>query len=501
MLPQPFRDRCERQLGEESVRLFEALEGESPTSLRFNPYTVAARPEGRGVPWSRYGFYLDERPQFTLDPLFHGGAYYVQEPSSMFIEHIFRQVEGGDPAPLRLLDLCAAPGGKTTLLASLAGLDSTVVANEVNRSRALVLADNVRRWGLGNVTVTNDDPSHYAGFRDWFDFVLVDAPCSGEGMFRKDPAARTEWSESAVMLCASRQRHILESIWPSLKPGGILVYSTCTFNTDENEANVRWLASEFDCEGVEIPIDPEWGIVTGSEGGIPTFRFYPHRLSGEGFFAAVLRKGDGRTRPQTPRARKSPLVPLPRRSALELGEWVAQPEYMRFGAVGEQLYGYYAHSFEDVLALAGSLNVVTSGVQMGQLYGHTLRPDHSLALFHDLVRCPDETSMGALQAALSAAGLSTDPKVELPQSTDVVQAIEHVDSRQPVSRKDRAWVPEAELSLDVAREYLRKQTLDPVLFAEGLNLVCYEGLPIGWAKRVGNRVNNMYPKELRILNL
>lgn len=490
MLPKPFQDSCERLLGAESTRLFEALETASPTSIRFNPYKLSEQPEGRRVPWSRYGYYLDERPQFTLDPLFHGGAYYVQEPSSMFVEHVFRSVMGDDSAPLRVLDLCAAPGGKTTLLATLAGLESTVVANEVIRPRSLALADNVRRWGLGNVVVTNNDPDHFAGFRDWFDFVLVDAPCSGEGMFRKDPAARAEWSESGVALCAARQRRILQSVWPSLRPGGMLVYSTCTFNTAENEDNVRWMTDEFDCEGVDIPVDGGWGIVCGEAAGIPTFRFYPHRLDGEGFFAAVLRKADGRAHEQTPRPRKATLAALSRKAVAPVAGWVAQPDYMRFASVGDQVYGYYTAAYDSVAALAGSLNVVASGIRMGQVFGTTLRPEHPLALFHDLARHSEAGGPNdSLRKALSDAGLSPDvTPVSQPRHKGVVP--------------DRfVTMPEVELQLSDAQDYLRKKEVDAALFDEGVNLVCYAGLPIGWAKRIGARVNNMYPKELRILNL
>ena len=241
-LPELFRSRTTESLGtSEAERLFAALDnGESPVSIRFNPYKIGSQPEGRQVPWCRYGYYLDERPQFTLDPAFHGGAYYVQEASSMFLEAIFRQIFEPDAAP-RILDLCAAPGGKTTLLSTLAGAEGLVVANEVIRQRASVLAANAVKWGIGNIVVTNNDPAHFAPFEHYFDLIAVDAPCSGEGMFRKDPAARTEWSEQGVKLCAARQRRILSDIWGSLRPGGILIYSTCTFNAAENEENIAWL--------------------------------------------------------------------------------------------------------------------------------------------------------------------------------------------------------------------------------------------------------------------
>ncbi len=241
VLPEEFLRRVPPELAA-------ALDGTPPVSVRFNPFKVSDRPEGlRQVPWCRYGYYLDERPQFSLDPAWHAGAYYVQEASSMFVGEL-----AGDIGGLRVLDLCAAPGGKTTLLSTLTGLDGLVVANEPIRARAQVLADNVARWGLGNVVVTNNDPSHFAGFRDWFDVVLVDAPCSGEGMFRRNPESRGEWSEANVVLCARRQRRILGDILAVLKPGGRLIYSTCTFNRAENEENVEWLIDELGGEAVDV---------------------------------------------------------------------------------------------------------------------------------------------------------------------------------------------------------------------------------------------------------
>lgn len=438
----------------EAQRLFDALDTQPPVSVRFNPFKLTEQPEGRRVPWSRYGYYLDQRPQFTLDPLLHAGAYYVQEASSMFVEHIYREAVG-EQEHLKILDLCAAPGGKTTLLATLAGLDSLVVANEVMRPRAMALTDNIKRWGLGNVIVTNNDPSHFEGFRDWFDVVLVDAPCSGEGMFRKTPEARAEWSPANVQLCAQRQRRILADVWDALKPGGILIYSTCTFNRTENEENIAWLAAEYDCEGITIEVPEAWGVVTGSvpiggRAAIGTFRFYPHRTEGEGFFATVVRKGGEKVRTKTPRPRRTIFTDPSKQDLKELARWVNQPEYIYFAQIDQQVYGYYRAVFPAVRTIAETLSAVYSGVEMGQLFHGKLRPEHPLALFHDL-----------------APGI----------------------------------VPETCLELPDTLQYLRKNDVDAKLFTEGMNLVAYEGFPIGWLKRIGHRVNNMYPKELRIVNL
>ena len=206
-LPEPFLARTEPLLGDATAAFLQAMNDTPPVSVRWNPYKTAGAPDGTPVPWNRYGRYLTERPSFTTDPLFHAGAYYVQEASSMFVEHLVRSA--AEPEGARILDLCAAPGGKATLYATLAGAEGIVVANEVVRNRALTLADNARKWGIGNMVVTNDDTVRLAGLTEWFDIVAVDAPCSGEGMFRKNPDAMAEWSPSAPQLCAARQRQIL----------------------------------------------------------------------------------------------------------------------------------------------------------------------------------------------------------------------------------------------------------------------------------------------------
>ena len=410
---------------------------------------VAGEPVAGRIPWSAEGLYLAERPSFTCDPAFHAGAYYVQEASSQLVGHLLR---GAGALGARILDLCAAPGGKTTLYASLVGPDGLVVANEIDRRRARVLADNVRKWGTGNTVVTSNEPAQLARFENRFDIVAVDAPCSGEGMFRKDPQARAEWSEGSVRLCAARQAEILRAAWAALRPGGTLVYSTCTFNRTEDEGVLEellgWAADEV-VESEPIPTDPSWGIVCGRVGAFRTFRFYPHRTQGEGFFAATARKA-----PRTgaairaPKPQRQPFNPAGREARQELERWVAAPADYRFAEVAGCYYGYRAAQFEEVKALAGTLAVLYSGVAMGALYDGKLKPDPALA-FH--------------------TGL------------------------------DRRALPVAELSHDEAVQYLRKGDLRAEAFAEGTNLVCAGGFALGFAKRIGNRVNNLYPNSLRIL--
>ncbi len=492
MFPKDFESSIFSALGEtDGKKLLDALDGEAVTSIRFNPFKLSEKPEGDGVPWNRYGFYLAERPVFTLDPLMHGGAYYVQEASSQFVEHLYRQTMG-EAEGVRLLDLCAAPGGKTTLYSTLTGAGGLVVANEVIKQRASVLADNVRRWGIGNVAVSCNDAANFAAYKHWFDVLAVDAPCSGEGMFRKNKEARTEWSPANVEMCAARQRRILADAWDTLRPGGVLIYSTCTFNTRENEGNVAWLAENYAVEPVEIDVPAEWGIEcgtvdinlsserrsgkacedlkpqhtdeyvrisnhSGNEASpslsrqIQTFRFWPHRLRGEGFFAAVMRKADGKIKRETPKSKKQPLIDLNRNENRPLTEWVAQPEFMKFAKAGDNCYAFYRAQYPAVAALAEGLNIIYSGVCMGQLFNAKLRPDHALALFHDLNK--DNTTC-------------------------------------------------TELPLNAALDYLRKQEFrDVSALAEGLNLLTFAGLPIGWTKRIGHRTNTMLPNSFRIVNL
>jgi 16S rRNA C967 or C1407 C5-methylase (RsmB/RsmF family)/NOL1/NOP2/fmu family ribosome biogenesis protein len=438
-----------RDMGEaEAERLFLALDTEPLTSIRLNPFKMASTYDGEVVGWSPLGRYLNERPQFTLDPLLHGGAYYVQEASSQFVAHLLKgeNIEGG-----RVLDMCAAPGGKTTIYSTLVGRRGLVVANDINRGRTLALSDNVQRWGLGNVVVTCNEPSHIGAFTHWFDVVAVDAPCSGEGMFRKMDEARGEWCQSSPYSCAERHRDILAEAWRTLRPGGVLIYSTCTFNSVEDEGIVEWLMEEYGddivaCDRVDTP--EEWGIVRSDIGAFQCFHFYPHKARGEGFFAAVARKGEGVVRRTTPKSRRKIVAEVSRADAQEVARWVDDAKEYVFKSVGDMIYGYNRAVVEDVVALSESLSVVYSGVAMGQIFKGKLKPEHPLALF-----------VGVNSGA----------------------------------------VPSAELDEATALSYLRRQDISAAPFAEGINIVRYRGVAIGFVKRIGARCNNMYPKEQRII--
>lgn len=284
-LPEEFVRQLTISLGPERAGEVVSFITGSPasTAVRVNPFKTEAVPpqfaSGKET-YSRWGRLLPERPDFALDPLFHAGAYYVQDASSMYLESILplmtRMREERPEGPFTVLDLCAAPGGKSThLLSMLREIPgSFLVSNEVIRSRASVLCENISKWGAANVVVTNSDPSDFQSLGEYFDVIVVDAPCSGEGMFRKDPEAVAQWSMDNVRLCAARQRRILSDILPCLRPGGLLVYSTCTFNPVEDEDNVAWTASLY---GMEV---------------LEQRHFYPGDPgAGEGFFFSSLRKG------------------------------------------------------------------------------------------------------------------------------------------------------------------------------------------------------------------
>ncbi|NDW13392.1 rRNA cytosine-C5-methyltransferase [Bacteroides sp. 214] len=291
-LPHDFVEQIKTLLGEaESTRFFQALQEPTPISIRLNPLKQTSLNSpmlADAVPWCDAGYFLSERLTFTFDPLFHAGCYYVQEAASMFLEQAVKQYVKD---AVLALDLCAAPGGKSTHLRSLLPEGSLLVANEVIRNRSQVLAENLTKWGHPDVVVTNNDPADFGKLENQFDVILTDVPCSGEGMFRKDPAAIDEWSLANVEICWQRQRRILADIWPCLKPGGVLIYSTCTYNTKENEENVAWLMTEFGAESLQVETPDEWNITGNlSTHNFPVYRFLPHKTKGEGFFMAILRK-------------------------------------------------------------------------------------------------------------------------------------------------------------------------------------------------------------------
>ena len=452
-LPKAFESQMKSYLGENEFREFsEALEKEPRVSVRINRHKTETRPENsKQVPWNENGYFLEERPSFTLDPLFHAGCYYVQEASSMFISHILKTIQA--PNDGIFLDLAAAPGGKSTLLSSYLGNNGFLVANEVIKSRANILKENTIKWGIGNTLVTQNDPEHFGELAGFFDLVLVDAPCSGEGMFRKDPDAMSEWSPEHVTLCTARQERIMDQAGSFVKGGGYLIYSTCTFNEKENEDMVRFIISEYDYEPVRIPLDPTWGIVeTDVEidgNSYFGYRFLPHRVEGEGLFISVLKRPDDALihEPKRTKDFKHPyLKPVGKQEAEKLIQQLELPEYSCFYNLQDSYFWVNKDFQQHFEYLCRFLNIRYFGVELGKINNRQFIPNHELAV-----------------SILPKSGFLT-----------------------------------VDLDLKNALDFLRKEDISLDNLPEGWVLVMYKNMPLGWLKNLGNRTNNYYPKEWRI---
>jgi 16S rRNA C967 or C1407 C5-methylase (RsmB/RsmF family)/NOL1/NOP2/fmu family ribosome biogenesis protein len=411
------------------------------TSIRLNPSKKAQFSfEMTPVPWSQFGFYLKERPSFTFDPLFHAGCYYVQEASSMLLEQAFQQLM--DPQlPVRALDLCAAPGGKTTHLQSLLPPESLLVANEVIRSRVPILRDNCIRWGASNIVVTNNDPEHFRRLSGFFDWITVDAPCSGSGLFRKDPAAIEEWSTSSVKLCAERQQRILSAAWDVLKPGGILFYSTCSYSAEENEQIVQWMVQAHQAIVRPLEIDSSWGVTVSSEG----YRCWPDQVKGEGFYCCCLQKPQPDLAPSA-RLRRLNFDILSSKEKEKLKPW-AELDAQEVLMVEKTLFALSSHLLQDFSTIKENLYIVYAGVRLGEWKHDKFIPDHALAMSHLLA-----TTVGRIELSMASAIL-----------------------------------------------FLQRKELVLTSPSKGWQVVCFEDHPLGWVNVLPGRVNNYYPKELRIL--
>ncbi|NDV94859.1 rRNA cytosine-C5-methyltransferase [Dysgonomonas sp. 521] len=440
-LPTDFITRTKLLLGGEWEAFAEALESASPVSIRIND-SKEGKLSYPKVPWSDSGYYLAQRPQFTFDPLFHAGCYYVQEASSMFIEQAFRQYADGD---VRVLDLCAAPGGKSTLIVGLMNGNSLLVSNEVIRSRANILSENITKWGKPNTVVTNNDPSRIGKLHGYFDFILVDAPCSGEGMFRKDEGAIQEWSVDNVRLCKERQQRILADIWPALKTDGLLLYSTCTYNTEENEENVQWICEELGAEALPIETKAEWGISPSFREDIPAYRFFPHKTKGEGFFCALLRKTNteevSHKRKKDKGRMSKNIIPV------ECKMYVKDNELFTFCPKNDVWFAFPIRLYDDLSLIKSQLNVISEGICLGEVKGKDFIPNQSLAL---------------------STGLNTEAFTT------------------------------CEIDWKMAVAYLRKEPLFLEGQPKGYILLTYRRMPVGFVKNIGNRANNLYPQEWRI---
>lgn len=424
--------------------------GEQVTSIRINPSKLNTQLTNKPInqltkiPWSEFGYYLKDRPSFTFDPLFHAGCYYVQEASSMFLEQALKQTVDLSK-PLKVLDLCAAPGGKSTHIQSLISKDSLLVSNDVIRSRANILKDNIIKWGCENVLVTNNDPKDFARLENYFDVIVVDAPCSGSGLFRRDANAINEWSENNVQLCSQRQQRILANVGPALKKDGILIYSTCSYSKEEDEEIIEWISEEFEMRNVKLEIRKEWGIIESASGnGSISYRFWPDKVIGEGFFMACFQKKEGEQEFSTETRNKPEEATRKEMGLIE--RWVRK-DSKRFIRHMNTVYAWPEKHINDFSFLLEKLHVIYSGILTGDLMRDKLVPAHALAMSN------------------------------LP--ADTINRIK-LDAKQSIL-------------------YLQRKDLSIVPAVKGWQLVTFQGHSLGWINVLTNRVNNYYPKELRIL--
>lgn len=431
--------------------------GEQVTSVRINPHKqpmlqLSAAQDGLAIgnpvhysllttliPWTEYGYYLESRPSFTFDPLFHAGCYYVQEASSMFLEQALKQAVDMTK-PLIVLDLCAAPGGKSTHIQSLISKDSLLVCNEVIRSRANVLKDNIVKWGCENVVVTNNDPRDFSRLVNYFDIIVVDAPCSGSGLFRRDPVAIHEWNENNVQLCSQRQQRILADAWPALKKEGILIYSTCSYSEEEDEEIINWVKNNFSVEILSLLNTEGWGIVESAGG----YRFWPDKIKGEGFFLTCFKKKEEGT--DNAFNIRDKLDYATRKEMELIGKWIKK-DGKAFIKHVNTVYAWPEQHVNNFNFLLRQLRVIYSGILTGELMRDKLVPDHALAM---------SNSVG--------------------------------DS-----------ITKAELDYDQSIQYLQRKDLKIEIKEKSWQLITYQQYPLGWINALPNRINNYYPKELRIL--
>ena len=450
-LPAPFLQSLEGVVGYNKAA-FEAVHasGETVTAIRVNPNKHPDQilfEHTSPVPWCPHGHYLEARPSFTLDPNFHAGAYYVQDASSMFLWQALANVVGVSNGQ-KVLDLCAAPGGKSTLLSTYFN-NGLVVSNEVIKQRASVLVENMSKWGASNTVVTNNDPSHFQSLPQFFDVMVVDAPCSGSGLFRKDPTAIDSWSLDLVALCAQRQQRILADALPALAEGGVLIYATCSYDPQEDEMIADWLVHEMGLTPQSINVNPAFGIVetAANMSGAPGYRFYPDQIRGEGFFIAAFKKEKSLPVVYKPfKSKEAVLEKLTKKMQEQLIQHIALDNNTATFLQSGMIKAIPAVFEASILQLASQLYIKKAGVSVGELKGQDFIPAHELAVSY------------------------------LP--LDSFNAID-LDKEQALS-----YLRRAEFSCTVQK---------------GWSLMRYNGLGLGWAKILPNRINNYYPQEWRIL--
>lgn len=434
-LPSAFVKRIQEQFANNADDFINALTNEPKTSIRYNR-AKTSKVENNLIPWAKDAYFLEMRPSFTLDPLFHAGYYYVQEASSMLIEQVFQQYLNTDSA-MRILDICAAPGGKSTHIMSLINEQSYLVSNEIISNRSNILMENIIKWGMGNALVTNSDPSKFAYLKNHFDLILVDAPCSGEGLFRKNPDACAEWSEKNCAICVHRQRDIFRTMWECLKEGGIMIYSTCTYNPEENERNLAALQEEFNFDVLPLALKEEWQIQEVKFNSILGYQFLPHKSKGEGFYLSIIQKPGILVHKEGKIKNRNHLFK----------SFLNESSADKFDVKHVHNRDYFMpNNMSDDFDAYKSLHIKHAGVCIGEEINKKLIPDHSLALF----------------AGLNA---SSFPRIDLEEKS--------------------------------ALNYLAKRdfAIDGPL---GWNIVTFENAPLGFIKNMGNRFNNYYPNEWKI---
>lgn len=445
-LPKDFIELIQNQFPSEADDLLNSLQTEATLSLRINPFKSQAKSNFKRIPWSDTGYYLEERPAYTYDPAFHAGAYYPQESSSMFVEYLLKKKIIKDDQPLRVLDLCAAPGGKSTLISTILPENSLIVANEVNNFRNTILIENLQKWGIANYIVSHNDPQDFAGITGVFDVVLTDAPCSGEGMFRKQMDAREEWSMDNVNLCQKRQRRIVMDAWNCIKPGGYLIYSTCTFNLNENEENIAWICENTSAESIKLDDLPE-NVYEKLYKNIYGYHFFPHQNDGEGFFISLIQKPHNISQGKEKKIKRPKLIKS--KAGFEFFKSMLNLENKVILEYDNRIYCLPETEFDFVNSLAETLRITSAGQHIGDYMRNDIQVAHGLA---------------------TSVGLRND------------------------------LIPSLELNLEDALQYLSRETLQIEKNLKGTLLLKYNGFNLGFGKAVNGRLNNNYPKNWRIRN-
>jgi len=434
--PEAFVKRITSRLGAESDMLFQALEAAPVTAVNLHPHKFNRALTLPALPWNQHGVILTERPAFFLDPWWHAGAYYTQEPGSQLIRAVLDQL----PLPEEpwVLDLCAAPGGKSVLIANFLQGRGALLSNEVIRKRVPVLHENLARNGFANTAISSLDPNELGVCPDLFDLIFVDAPCSGEGMFRKHVQASEQWTPELVRFCALRQQRILTDIWPALKPGGFLIYSTCTLNETENEDNLRFLLEQFDAAAVELTFPHTWNMEPGSA---PTACWYswPHKSGSEGFFLGVVQKKQSGKAALAEKPLPAARVNIPQ---AWLSDTAPAPHLLP-----KQQPALMNAALASLLPSLGKAQqgIVYAGTPLGEWIGNKFKPTPELALSVHVN--PDSAlPLNLAQAISFLCGDGVLPKTDTP-----------------------GWYP-----------------------------LSYEGLGLGWINHLGKRSNNAWPQAWRI---